>query len=206
MRKASSTPTATPCRLRRAAAMRWACATRSDARHQGLRRACRQQAGGARSPPTTCSAAPRSCCRCSSAIRRSRARRRKSSPRPRRAKLVDTAREGSLRPLALRRPALRGNALLDYLIEKAEERQRKRQAKEMSRKTATRKLRLPGKLADCSRTTPRRHGDLPGRGRQRRRLRQAGPQPRNPGDPAPARQDPERGQRQRRQDARRTRS
>jgi len=47
-----------------------------------------------------------------------------------------------------------GNALLDYLIEKAEERQRKRQAKEMSRKTATRKLRLPGKLADCSRNTP----------------------------------------------------
>src|SRR6185436_1305287 len=47
-----------------------------------------------------------------------------------------------------------GNALLDYLIEKAEERQRKRQAKEMSRKTATRRLRLPGKLADCSRTTP----------------------------------------------------
>jgi topoisomerase-4 subunit B len=47
-----------------------------------------------------------------------------------------------------------GNALLDYLIEKAEERQRKRQAKEMSRKTATRRLRLPGKLADCSRNTP----------------------------------------------------
>jgi topoisomerase-4 subunit B len=46
------------------------------------------------------------------------------------------------------------NILLDYLIEKAEERQRKRQAKEMSRKTATRRLRLPGKLADCSRNTP----------------------------------------------------
>jgi len=46
------------------------------------------------------------------------------------------------------------NILLDYLIEKAEERQRKRQAKEMTRKTATRKLRLPGKLADCSRNTP----------------------------------------------------
>ncbi|EWY39405.1 DNA topoisomerase IV subunit B [Skermanella stibiiresistens SB22] len=46
------------------------------------------------------------------------------------------------------------NVLLDHLIEKAEERQRKRQAKEMSRKTATRKLRLPGKLADCSRNTP----------------------------------------------------
>ena len=52
----------------------------------------------------------------------------------------------------------------------------------------------------------RGHGNFPGRGRQRRRLRQAGPQPRNPGDPAAARQDPERGERQRRQDARRTRS
>ena len=40
------------------------------------------------------------------------------------------------------------------MIERAEERLRKRQDKEMSRKTATRKLRLPGKLADCSRNTP----------------------------------------------------
>ncbi len=42
-------------------------------------------------------------------------------------------------------------ALLEALIEKAEDRQRRRQAKEMQRKTATRKLRLPGKLADCTR-------------------------------------------------------
>jgi topoisomerase IV subunit B len=42
-------------------------------------------------------------------------------------------------------------ALLENLVEKAEDRQRRRQQKEMQRKTATRKLRLPGKLADCSR-------------------------------------------------------
>jgi topoisomerase-4 subunit B len=42
-------------------------------------------------------------------------------------------------------------ALLDSLVEKAEERLRRRQQKEMQRKTPTRKLRLPGKLADCSR-------------------------------------------------------
>src|SRR6202012_2556678 len=42
-------------------------------------------------------------------------------------------------------------ALLENLVEKAEERQRRRQAKELQRKSATRKLRLPGKLADCSR-------------------------------------------------------
>src|SRR3954451_8152513 len=40
--------------------------------------------------------------------------------------------------------------LLDRIAERAEERQRRRQQKEMSRKSATRKLRLPGKLADCS--------------------------------------------------------
>ena len=38
----------------------------------------------------------------------------------------------------------------------------------------------------------RRHRDLPGRRRLRRRLGQAGPQPQDPGDPAAARQDPER--------------
>ncbi len=41
--------------------------------------------------------------------------------------------------------------LLESIIEKAEERQRRKSDKEMARKTATRKLRLPGKLADCSR-------------------------------------------------------
>jgi topoisomerase IV subunit B len=42
-------------------------------------------------------------------------------------------------------------ALLENLVEKAEDRQRRRQQKELQRKSATRKLRLPGKLADCSR-------------------------------------------------------
>jgi topoisomerase-4 subunit B len=40
--------------------------------------------------------------------------------------------------------------LLDYVIERADERVRRRQEKEISRKTAVRKLRLPGKLADCT--------------------------------------------------------
>jgi topoisomerase IV subunit B len=44
----------------------------------------------------------------------------------------------------------RARDLLERVIEVAEERLRKRQDKELSRKTATRKLRLPGKLADCS--------------------------------------------------------
>jgi topoisomerase-4 subunit B len=45
-------------------------------------------------------------------------------------------------------------ALLEHIIEVAEERLRRRQEKDVARKTATRKLRLPGKLADCSRDQP----------------------------------------------------
>ena len=41
--------------------------------------------------------------------------------------------------------------LLDRIVERAEERQRRRQQRELARKSATRKLRLPGKLADCAR-------------------------------------------------------
>ncbi|WP_108259760.1 DNA topoisomerase IV subunit B [Mangrovicoccus ximenensis] len=41
-------------------------------------------------------------------------------------------------------------AILDFLILRAEERLRRRQEKETARKSATKKLRLPGKLVDCS--------------------------------------------------------
>jgi topoisomerase-4 subunit B len=40
--------------------------------------------------------------------------------------------------------------LLDFVIDCAEDRLKKRQEKETKRQSATRKLRLPGKLADCS--------------------------------------------------------
>ena len=40
--------------------------------------------------------------------------------------------------------------LIEWVIDRAEERLRRRKEKEINRKTATRKLRLPGKLADCS--------------------------------------------------------
>jgi topoisomerase-4 subunit B len=41
--------------------------------------------------------------------------------------------------------------LIEHIADRAEERQRRRQERELARKTATRRLRLPGKLADCSR-------------------------------------------------------
>ncbi|MCW3781961.1 DNA topoisomerase IV subunit B [Defluviimonas salinarum] len=43
-------------------------------------------------------------------------------------------------------------AILDFLVLRAEERLRRRQEKETARKSATKKLRLPGKLVDCSAT------------------------------------------------------
>src|SRR5271166_2985599 len=47
---------------------------------------------------------------------------------------------------------VQANKLLEFVIERAEERIRRRQEKEIARKTAVRKLRLPGKLADCTNT------------------------------------------------------
>ncbi len=44
-------------------------------------------------------------------------------------------------------------AILDFLVLRAEERLRRRQEKETQRKSATKKLRLPGKLTDCTSKT-----------------------------------------------------
>src|ERR1700689_1085602 len=43
--------------------------------------------------------------------------------------------------------------LLDWSVERAEERLRRRAEKDVARKSAVRKLRLPGKLADCTNTS-----------------------------------------------------
>jgi topoisomerase-4 subunit B len=50
----------------------------------------------------------------------------------------------------------RGKALLGYVVERMEDRLRRKQEREVKRKTATsgRKLRLPGKLTDCSSDAP----------------------------------------------------
>lgn len=46
------------------------------------------------------------------------------------------------------------NALLEYVIERAEARKKKKEEKVQLRKTPTKRLRLPGKLADCSKNEP----------------------------------------------------
>jgi len=50
----------------------------------------------------------------------------------------------------------RGKALLGYVLDRMDERLKRKQEKEVKRKTATsaRKLRLPGKLTDCSTDDP----------------------------------------------------
>jgi topoisomerase-4 subunit B len=58
----------------------------------------------------------------------------------------------TLRPLA-DRFSRQADKLLEWVIDRAEERPAPAQEKEVNRKTAVRKLRLPGKLADCSQTT-----------------------------------------------------
>jgi len=42
------------------------------------------------------------------------------------------------------------NRLLDWVIDRADDRLRRKKEKEIGRQTATRRLRLPGKLADCA--------------------------------------------------------
>ncbi len=42
------------------------------------------------------------------------------------------------------------NILLDYILERVEDRKRKKKNQEVARASATKRLRLPGKLADCS--------------------------------------------------------
>ncbi|CAO5683065.1 MAG: DNA gyrase subunit B [Holosporales bacterium] len=45
--------------------------------------------------------------------------------------------------------------IINILVERSEERLKKRQEKEVARASATKRLRLPGKLADCSKTDPK---------------------------------------------------
>ncbi|MDD3447086.1 MAG: DNA topoisomerase IV subunit B [Zavarzinia sp.] len=68
---------------------------------------------------------------------------------PEASRLVEAAIKDRFEHWLTSDPAAAG-ALLDHVVSRAEERLKKKADKETSRKTATRKLRLPGKLADCS--------------------------------------------------------
>jgi topoisomerase-4 subunit B len=68
---------------------------------------------------------------------------------PEATRLVETALRDRLDHWLAGDPALADN-LLAFVIERAEERLRRKEAKDTPRKSATRRLRLPGKLTDCT--------------------------------------------------------
>ena len=68
---------------------------------------------------------------------------------PEAAKIVETTLRDHFEHYLTSAPA-EADKLLGWVIDRADERVRRRQEKEVSRKSAVRKLRLPGKLADCS--------------------------------------------------------
>ena len=157
--KARSDPTATPSRRPRAAPTKRACAPALTKGAQGLRRAGRQPQGGARSPPRTSWAA---CCAAARVFIRDpqfQGQTKEKLPSPDATRLVEKRRQGPFRPLAVRRRRRPPTSCWNALIERAEDAPAPQaRARTVTRKTATRKLRLPGKLADCSaarRTAPR---------------------------------------------------
>ena len=68
---------------------------------------------------------------------------------PEATRLVETALRDRFDHFLAGDPTTADN-LLAFVIERAEERQRRKELKDTPRKSATRRLRLPGKLADCS--------------------------------------------------------
>ena len=69
---------------------------------------------------------------------------------PEAARLVEQAMRDRFDHWLAGNPAQADN-LLAFVVERAEERLRRKETKEVGRKSATRRLRLPGKLSDCSR-------------------------------------------------------
>ena len=136
----------------------------------------------------------RASCRSTSRSRSSRARPRTGSTTPRsqrpgRRRGAPGAREVAQRQQADRR----GDRRRASSSRRGRARRRARPRRRSTRKTAvSHRLNLPGKLADCSLDRSRRERAVHRRGRLRRRLGQAGPRPRHPGDPAAARQGAQR--------------
>ena len=197
----SPTPaaTATPCRRRSAARTRPACAAallkglRAHAERIGFKRAAAVTADdvhGRRLPAALAVHAP---------ARSSRARPRSGWSRPRRPRLVEAAIKDHFDHWLAGHPAT-GRGRARARLAGAPRSGSPRKAHEGGRAQDRDPQAAPARQARrLLARRPRRHRDLPRRGRFRRRLGQAGAQPRDPGDPAAARQDPQRRHRHRRQ-------
>jgi topoisomerase-4 subunit B len=74
------------------------------------------------------------------------------------AKIVESALRDALDHWLADSPS-QAARLIDFCVERAEDRQRRKAEKDIARKTATRRLRLPGKLADCSNSSAQ-HSEL----------------------------------------------
>jgi DNA gyrase/topoisomerase IV subunit A len=88
--------------------------------------------------------------------------------------------DGAVRPVLeqwLTEPAPPGDAIVARVVQAARARRPPPRPPQAARNPLQRRLNLPGKLADCVELRPLRVRAVPGRGRLRRRLGQAGPRP-----------------------------
>ncbi len=147
-RTASSTPTATPSRPPRAARTRTACAAPSP-------RACAISASGsATSAPANITADDvlgTAAAMLSVFIREPefQGQTKDKLATQEATRIVENAVRDAFDHWLADSPQ-QANKLLDWAIDQAEDRLKRKREKEIGRQSATRKLRLPGKLADCS--------------------------------------------------------
>ena len=146
---ASSTPTATPFRRRTAALMNPACAPRCCAGSKTMPSA---SAKASAPPPVTSDDVMTGAGAMLSVFIREPEFQGQTKDRLATAeaqKIVEQAIKDPFDHWLAGNPP-QANKLLDFVVDRAEERVRRRQEKDIARKSATRKLRLPGKLADCT--------------------------------------------------------